>query len=109
MREMSASEASRKFSAVLDDAEHGETVVVTRGGRRVALIVPVPRANGGVLLDVFRRWRGRVGVDDAFVAHVAAAHEMASQRPLRCASRRPGPSRRIRNAVTRYSSALPDG
>ncbi len=78
MREMSASEASRKFSAVLDDAEHGETVVVTRGGRRVALIVPVPRANGGVLLDVFRRWHGRVGVDDVFVAHVAAAHEAAS-------------------------------
>ena len=78
MREMSASDASRKFSAVLDDAEHGETVVVTRGGRRVALIVPVARANGGVLLDVFRRWHGRVGMDEAFATHVAAAHEAAS-------------------------------
>jgi antitoxin (DNA-binding transcriptional repressor) of toxin-antitoxin stability system len=39
----------------LDDAEHGETIVVTRGGRRVALIVPVPRANSGALLDVLCR------------------------------------------------------
>jgi len=78
MREMSASEVSRKFSAVLDDAEHGETVVFTRGGRRVALIVPIPRANGGALFDVFRRWHSRVGVDDALVTHVTAAHEAAS-------------------------------
>ena len=75
---MSASEASRRFSAVLDDAEHGETILVTRRGRGVALIVPVSRANGGTLLDVFRRWNGRVEIDEAFAAHVAAAHGAAS-------------------------------
>jgi len=62
---MTASEAARRFSAVLDGAEHGETVVITRGGRRVAMIVPAPRANG--------RWRGRLGADDEFAANVAAS------------------------------------
>lgn len=75
---MSASEASRNFSAVLDEAERGETIVVTRSGRRVALIVPAPRANGEALLDVFRRWHNSDGLDEAFAANVAAAREVAS-------------------------------
>ncbi|MFD2416178.1 type II toxin-antitoxin system Phd/YefM family antitoxin [Amycolatopsis pigmentata] len=70
---MSASEASRNFSAVLDAAEHGETIVVHRGGRRVALIAPAPRANGKALLDVFERWRGRDELDEAFAENVAKA------------------------------------
>ncbi|MGA2929327.1 MAG: type II toxin-antitoxin system prevent-host-death family antitoxin, partial [Solirubrobacteraceae bacterium] len=53
---MSASEASRNFSAVLDCAEHGETIVVTRSGQRVALITPAPRTNGGALRNVLNRW-----------------------------------------------------
>jgi prevent-host-death family protein len=73
MREMSASEVARRFSAVLDGAEHGETIVVTRGGRRVALIVPAPLANGQAVGEVLARWRGRLDVDDAFAARVAAA------------------------------------
>lgn len=70
---MTASEAARRFSAVLDGAEHGETVVITRGGRRVAMIVPAPRANGRAVTDVLARWRGRLGADDEFAANVAAA------------------------------------
>lgn len=77
MREMSASEASRNFSAVLDEAEHGGSIVVTRSGRQVALIVPAPRANGGALVEVFRRWSGdpgerdgAAGVDDGFARAV---------------------------------------
>jgi antitoxin (DNA-binding transcriptional repressor) of toxin-antitoxin stability system len=70
---MSASEVARGFSAVPDGAEHGETIVVTRGGRRVALIVPAPRANGQAVGEVLTRWRGRLDVDDAFAAHVVAA------------------------------------
>lgn len=77
MREMSASEASRNFSAVLDLAEHGETVVVTRSGRRVALITPAPRANGKALREVFRRWQGNAALDDTFATNVAAAREAA--------------------------------
>ncbi len=75
---MSASEASRNFSAVLDSAERGETVVVTRAGKQVALILPAPRANGAALREVFRRWQGNAAFDDAFVANVAAAREAVS-------------------------------
>ena len=73
---MSASEAARRFSAVLDGAEHGETVVITRGGRRIALIVPAPRANGGAVAEVLDRWRDRLGIDDEFVANVATAGDV---------------------------------
>ena len=76
---MTASEASRNFSTVLDRAERGETIVVTRAGRRVALIVPAPRANGRALLDVFHRWRGNAGIDDRFAADVAAAREPSGE------------------------------
>ncbi len=58
MREMTTSEVSRNLSAVLDDAEGGETIAVTRSGHRVALIVPAPRANGAAVAEVFRKWRG---------------------------------------------------
>jgi prevent-host-death family protein len=77
---MSASEAARRFSAVLDGAEHGEVVVITRGGRQVAMIVPAPRANGRAMKDVLARWRGRLSVDDEFVANVAAAGEASTER-----------------------------
>jgi prevent-host-death family protein len=70
---MSASEAARRFSAVLDGAEHGETVVITRGGRQIALIVPAPRANGSAVVEVLDRWREQLGVDDQFAANVASA------------------------------------
>ncbi|MGH3695684.1 MAG: type II toxin-antitoxin system Phd/YefM family antitoxin [Pseudonocardiaceae bacterium] len=73
---MSASEAARRFSAVLDGAEQGETVVITRGGRRVALIVPAPRANGGVVAEVLDRWRDQLGLDDEFAANVASAGDV---------------------------------
>jgi prevent-host-death family protein len=78
MREMSASEASRNFSAVLDSAEHGETIVVTRSGHQIALIVPAPRANGGALREVLRRWQGNPALDEAFAENVEAAREVAS-------------------------------
>jgi len=76
MKEMSASEAARRFSAVLDGAEQGDTVVITRGGRRVALIVPAPRANGGAVAGVLQRWQSRLGIDDEFAANVAAAGDL---------------------------------
>lgn len=78
MREMTASEASRNFSAMLDSAEHGETIVVTRAGRRVALISPAPRANGSTLKEVFSRWRHSPALDDAFVSQVEDARQAAS-------------------------------
>jgi prevent-host-death family protein len=75
---MSASDASRNFSSVLDQAEQGETIVVTRGGRKVALVVPAPRANGAALRKVFRRWQSGAGLDDRFAANVDAARDASA-------------------------------
>lgn len=78
MREMTASEASRNFSAVLDSVEHGETVVVTRSGRRIASIAPAPAATGAVLNAVLARWRGSAALDDAFSESIGTARAAAS-------------------------------
>jgi prevent-host-death family protein len=78
MKEMTASEASRNFSALLDEAEHGETFLVTRNGRRAVLIAPAPRANGRALNAVFDVWEGRAGVDDEFVDGVESIRDAAS-------------------------------
>lgn len=73
MREMTASEAARNFSAVLTAAEGGETIIVTRAGQRVAVIAPAARANGAELRDVLAKWRGNTAFDAEFDARVAAA------------------------------------
>ncbi len=69
MRLMTATEASRAFAALLDEAERGETVVITRGGRRIAVIGPATTSNG----DAFRRLLADTPVDDDFAADVLAA------------------------------------
>jgi prevent-host-death family protein len=46
MRTMTATEASRNFSDLLDAIERGETVTVTRGNRPVAEIRPARRRTG---------------------------------------------------------------
>lgn len=78
MRELSASEVSRNFSAVLDSAERGETVVVSRAGQRVAMIGPASQANGAALREVFRRWQDRPALDDGFAAQVDSARDAVS-------------------------------
>ncbi len=40
MREVQASEAKTHLPQLLDDVEHGETIVITRHGRPVARLVP---------------------------------------------------------------------
>jgi prevent-host-death family protein len=42
MKELTATEAEVRFGAVLDAVEAGEEVIVTRNGRRVARISPLP-------------------------------------------------------------------
>ena len=70
---MSATEASRSFARVLDDAERGEVTVVTRGGRRIAVIGPVDASNGQAVLDLFDS-----GLPDAaFADDVRAARDVA--------------------------------
>jgi antitoxin (DNA-binding transcriptional repressor) of toxin-antitoxin stability system len=46
---MTATEASRKFSDLLDAIERGETVIITRGNHAVAEIAPPRRRTGADL------------------------------------------------------------
>ena len=78
MREVTASEASRNFSALLDSVENGETVMVTRGGRRIAAITPAPAVNGGALNNVIAKWRSSEALDELFSESVAAARVAAA-------------------------------
>jgi prevent-host-death family protein len=54
MRVMSATDASRSFAALLDQVEAGETIVVTRGRRRIAVIRPASAGNGEEIADLLR-------------------------------------------------------
>ena len=40
LREIQASEAKAKLLRILDDVERGETVIITRRGKRIARVVP---------------------------------------------------------------------
>lgn len=66
MKEMSAKEAVRNFSAMLTAVENGETILVTRSGRSIATIAPAPRGNVRVLRRVFAEWNAAEIVDDEF-------------------------------------------
>ncbi len=73
MHTVTATEASRSFAALLDGAARGETTVITRGGRRIALIGPATAANGAALLELLNTSR----VDEHFEADIRAARESA--------------------------------
>ena len=49
MRTMTATEASRRFSDLLDAIERGETIRITRGNHAVAEIGPAHRRTGADL------------------------------------------------------------
>lgn len=55
MYEVTATDAARRFSELLDSIEHGgDDVVIVRHGRRVARIVPIHSANGARVVDFLR-------------------------------------------------------
>jgi prevent-host-death family protein len=69
MKTLTATEASRGFSHLLDDVAAGERVTITRGGHPVATLIPAASATVADLLDIVRT----VGpVDDGFAADVDA-------------------------------------
>ncbi|BBA98230.1 hypothetical protein RVR_4341 [Actinacidiphila reveromycinica] len=72
MKLMTATEASRNFASLLDAAEHGETIVITRAGRRLAQIGPASAGNGAALNDVL----ATLATDDEFSADVSATREL---------------------------------
>jgi prevent-host-death family protein len=56
VREVTATEAARRFSDMLDAVEYRrESFVVTRGGRTVAVVGPAPEAPGRAVKDVLAR------------------------------------------------------
>jgi prevent-host-death family protein len=78
MKVITATEASRRFAAVLDEAERGETIVVTRGGRRIAVIGPAPVAAGQAVKSMLRRHRP----DDDWEDDLRAVRAVAEDRPV---------------------------
>jgi prevent-host-death family protein len=76
MRTMTATEASRGFSDLLDAVERGETVAITRGNRTIAQILPAPARTGrdlrAALVDVPR-------LDDDFQDDVTAATALLTE------------------------------
>ena len=74
MREIRASEAKTHFTRLLNDVESGETIVITRRGRRIARIVPksdeerkkIERAKAGI--NELRQRIGRMSLAEILAA-----------------------------------------
>jgi antitoxin (DNA-binding transcriptional repressor) of toxin-antitoxin stability system len=55
---MSATEASRRFSELLDLIEReGESVIVERHGKAIAVLGPAPISNGAAVIELLRKQR----------------------------------------------------
>ena len=91
MRTKAVAEVKRDFRRVLDAAEHGESTVVLRRGRPVAVIAPVPSADrrpplprprkpGGLLalVGTFEEWPE---VEEDLAAIVAARQQASDRLP----------------------------
>jgi prevent-host-death family protein len=76
MRTMTATEASRKFSNLLDAIERGETITITRGNQPVAEIGPAHRRTGA---DLRAALADIPPPDDAFSRDIAGALELLDQ------------------------------
>ncbi|HEY5426455.1 MAG TPA: type II toxin-antitoxin system prevent-host-death family antitoxin [Candidatus Tumulicola sp.] len=65
MRKVGTFEGKTHFSALVEAAEHGETIVITRNGRPVAQLGPLTErveADARVALDRILARRLRIGV-----------------------------------------------
>jgi prevent-host-death family protein len=67
---MTATDASRHFSDLLDAVERGETVTIVRGNHPVAEIGPAHRRTGA---DLRGALSGTAPPDEDFVKNIAAA------------------------------------
>jgi prevent-host-death family protein len=74
VRTITATEASRSFASLLDDVEKGETVIVTRGGRRIAAIGPASAGNGVEVLDLLQS----SAIDDGFADDLCGIRRAAT-------------------------------
>ncbi len=73
---MTATEASRAFSALLDAVEAGESVTIERAGRRVAVVGPVSSPNGRQVRSLLE-----TRVDRAFASDLSAARRAVETDP----------------------------
>lgn len=72
MKQLSATDASRRFSEVLDEVERGaESFVIVRHGRAVATIGPASGGTGRALKDALRANRP----DDAWAGELRELRE----------------------------------
>ena len=75
MRTVTATEASRHFSDLLDAVERGETVTIMRGSHPVAEIGPARRRTGA---DLGAALAGTTPPDDAFARSISEAMSMVT-------------------------------
>lgn len=75
MRTVTATEASRHFSELLDAVERGETVTIVRGSHPVAEIGPARRRTGA---DLRAALTGTAPPDDAFARSISEAMSMVT-------------------------------
>ena len=75
MRTMTATEASRNFSDLLDAIERGETVTITRGNQVVAEVRPARHRTGS---DLRAALEHIPPPDDDFADDIAAALALVS-------------------------------
>lgn len=77
MREVQASEAKARLPQLLDEVEHGETIIVTRHGRPIARIVPESDCRQAEIdqaiesIKALRKRTGKISVEDL----LSARHE----------------------------------
>jgi prevent-host-death family protein len=75
MRTVTATEASRHFSDLLDAVERGETVTIMRGNHPVAEISPARRRTGA---DLRAALADTTPPDDAFARSISEATSMVT-------------------------------
>lgn len=75
MRDVSATDAARRFSELLDAVEHdGESFTVVRHRRAVARIVPTPAPNGRAIKDLLLH----TSTDAGWARDIAAARALVT-------------------------------
>jgi len=75
VKTLTSTQVSRNFSAVLDEIDRGETIVITRDGRQLAILTPVPAANGAAVTAAL----DSLPDDDAYWDAVEAARAELAQ------------------------------
>jgi prevent-host-death family protein len=82
MREMTATEVARNFSEVLDAVEAGEEIVVLRGKKEVARLVPTKKhvPNGAAFIDWYEKRAAAGELLGQYPEWVAAMDEVMADR-----------------------------